>query len=191
MLTLLEETFCALSDYIEAMTGIRPEKRAYKLSRTGWLSLSSFVRSDAEHAAALLRSDLRRCMLWGIGPITDVRAENGWLLFELSPAFFATVCDRAAALGRVPGTDYVSMRMRMLMRKPSCPCPEDPFVYAAVLRSLFADDRGVFTVADDRAILTMTHHERGMQRVALENACGTAARAILMLRAPKARVCEQ
>lgn len=183
-MTLLDETLSALSRYTETVTGTRPSKTAFKLSRTNQLSLNSFVRADAEAAAAAMRSRKAECVLWGTEPILDVRAVNGWLLFDLSPAFFEVLCEKAAALEREPGTDYVSLRMTILMRKPACPCPDNARVHAALLRSVFANDRGTFTAEDDRAILTMTHGETGMHRIALENACGTLARALLMLRAP-------
>lgn len=181
--SLLDACIGALSAYITEVTGVTPSSRGFRLSRTGELALNAFVRSDAAAVAVLLKEKREACVLWEIRPVRDVRAENGWLLFSLSPAFYEALTEKAAALDRVPGTDYVSLRMQMLMRKPPAPCPNHPNVHLALLRSLFADGRGRFTPEDDRAVLTMTHGEKGMARITLENNCGTVARALLMLRA--------
>lgn len=182
-LTLLDEITAALGAYTEITTGIRPEKKAFRLSRTGLLSLNAFIRTDAEAAAKALIESKERCRLWGISPIENMAVENGWLLFTLSPAFFIALCERAAKLERTPGTDYPSLRLRMLARKPASPCPDCERVHAVLLRCVFADDRGYFTAEDDRAVLTMTHCERGLRRIELERSCGTVAQALLMLRA--------
>ena len=39
--------------------------------------------------------------------------------------------------------------------------------------------RGFWREADERLVLTMTHHLTGMDRIELENRCGGAAAAIL------------
>lgn len=182
--SILDEITTALSAYIANTTGVRPEKKAFRLSRSGLLSLNSFVRADSLHACEIICAECGSYTLWDTPIIETVGAENGWLLFSLSPAFFVRLCERAAALDRIPGSDYVSVRMRMLMRKGPCPCPDNGRVHAALLKSVFADDRNRFTAEDDRAILTMTHGEKGMKRVLLENSCGTAAKALLMLRSP-------
>lgn len=181
----LDEITGALSAYIHAVTSVSPPKGAYRLSRTGELALNAFVRADAESVAAALQENRETCLLWGLCPFLKVRSENGWILFTLSPAFYETLCEKAAALGRAPGTDYVSLRMRMLMRKPASPCPDRPTVHLALLRSVFAEEKGHFTAEDDRTILIMTHGEKGAERLALENSCGTVARALLMLRSPE------
>ena len=182
--TLLDEVIDALSAYIFRVTGVMPRKTGFRLSRSGELSLNAFIRQDAKRAAEALRNNADACVLWSVRLLREVREENGWLLFDLSPAFFTRLCDRAAVLDRDPGTDYVSMRMRMLSRKPASPCPDHCGVRLALLRSLLADDKGRFTAEDDRAVLTMTHGEKGMERIALENRCGTVALALLKLRAP-------
>lgn len=179
---LFTDIMSAFAGFIENTAGTRPAERCFRLTRDGLLSLNAFVRGGSKEACEAL-SSRRDGFLWrGALVFACVREENGWLIFTLTDGFHETLAGEAADLPAIPRDDFVSLRLKMLMRKGPAPCPADARVHEALLCSLFAAEKGVFTQEDDRRILTMTHHKRGMERLCLENACGTAAKALLMLR---------
>ncbi|MBQ6892310.1 MAG: hypothetical protein IJN47_06820, partial [Clostridia bacterium] len=88
----------------------------------------------------------------------------------------------AKTLDSRPGGSYLENRMGILSRKGEGPCPEEEAVRRALWRAYLAYRRGFWRAEDERAALTMTHGARGMDRIELENRCGSAAAAILKLR---------
>lgn len=180
-LSVLEE----LAGAVEACTGVRPLPKQFHMTREGLLSLNTFVRSGAEEAAAALRENADRARVFGTPAFRSVTVRNGWLVLDPETGFCTELVRRAAALTGSTGTEYADHRLRMMTRKGGDACPDDPRVREALFRTLLAAARGRSTEEDDRCILTMTHGLRGMERLGLENSCGTLARALWMLRSQK------
>ena len=167
---------------IQTCTGIPPKNGSLRLSRRGTLSLNTFVRADAVEAAKKLNAGKNLFQWHGVPILDNAYTECGWILLSLSPVFFTELCDTAAQLPDMGDDSYVSVRLRMLARKSPTACPDNPCVHEALLRCLFAMKKNCFSPQDERGILTMTHCKRGMERLALENSCGTAAQAMLGMR---------
>ena len=176
----MEDLFAALTAdlaaWVEACTGAPVAPEAFRLPREeGQLSLGTFVRGGAAEAARKLNGAL-------CPQVREVRARNGWLLFFLSDAWFDGLITWARGLDTRPAGSYLENRMAMLARKGDGPCPEAEPVRRALWRAYLAYRRGFWREADERLVLTMTHGQTGMDRIALENCCGGAAAAILKLR---------
>lgn len=173
----------ALAAWVSTQTGtpVKPEDfrlpRAAGRSSLGQLSLGAFVTGDARAAAQRLRSALAACP-----QVRAVRERNGWLLFYLSNAWFDQLIAWAKALDARPAGSYVENRMAMLARKGDGPCPDAEPVRRALWASLLAWQRGCWREADERLVLTMTHHLSGAERIELENRCGGVAAAMLKLK---------
>ena len=167
-----------LAAWVSAATGTPVTGADFRLPREeGQLSLGAFVQGDAGAAAEKLREALPACP-----QVREVREKNGWLLFYLSDAWFDELIAWAAALDTQPTGSYVENRMAILARKGMAPCPHEEHVRQALWAAYLAFRRGAWREADERAVLTMTHQETGMDRIALENRCGGAAAAILKLK---------
>ena len=168
----------ALAAWVSAAAGTAVKPSDFRLPRDeGQLSLGAFVQGGAKEAAAKLNEDLPACP-----QVRAVREKNGWLLFWLSNAWFDGLIVWAKALDARPGGSYVENRMATLMRKGDAPCPDAEPVRRALWTAFMAYRRGFWREADERAVLTMTHQETGMDRIALENRCGGAAAAIQRLK---------
>ena len=151
---------------------------ALRPSQKAMLASSDFVRSDAKGAADLLRNRIERCRLYGAPLLQNVRAENGWLLFDLHAAAFDAY---AARLPRefTHGTAYADRRMELLLRHGDAPTPDCPAILRATLNASFASRRGRWTKEEERAVLSMTHTLSGMERVRAEQCAAHAATIIL------------
>ncbi len=168
----------ALAAYVSAVTGMAVGAADFRLPREeGQLSLGVFVRGDAGEAARKLTDHLSACP-----QVRAVRENRGWLLFWLSNAWFDELIAWAAALDIRPTGSYVENRMAILARRGMAPCPDAEPVRRALWAAYLAFRRGAWRKADERLILTMTHGETGMNRIALENRCGGAAAAIVKLK---------
>ena len=168
----------ALAAWVSDVTGTAVRADAFRVPRAqGQLSLGTFVRGDAADASRRLTEHLPACP-----SVRAVRAQNGWLLFFLSDAWFDGLIAWARELDTRPAGSYVENRMGILMRKGDAPCPDAEDVRKALWAAYLAYRRGFWRAADERAVLTMTHGATGPERIALENRCGSAAAAILKLR---------
>lgn len=150
---------------------LRPSQRAM-------LASPDFVRADADAAAKTLLGRRADCRLFDAPLVSDVRAENGWLLFTLDRAAFD------AYARRLPddfphGGAYVDRRMELLLRHGDAPLADCPAILTAVLVASYASLRGRWTAEDERAVLGMTHGLRGMARVRAEQSAARAAKIIL------------
>ncbi len=178
METLYSAAVNAISDWarriVDAPLGLRPSQKAM-------LAGSGFVRTGAEAEACALQSQLAACRLLDAPLLASVRAEKGWLLFDLDKAAFdAYACSLPDDFAH--GSAYLDRRMEILLRHGDRPLPDCPAVLRAVLTASIASDRGRWTQADERTVLTMTHKLSGMERVAAEQSAARAAKIILFER---------
>ena len=178
----MEDLYATLTEdlaaWIKAVTGVPVQPSDFRVPRTeGQLSLGTFVRDDAAATAQRLTDALPACP-----QVRAVQAKNGWLLFFLSDSWFNDLIAWAKRLDTRPTGSYVENRMAMLARKGDGPCPEAEPVRRALWAAYLACRRGFWRAADERLILTMTHHLTGTDRIELENRCGGVAAAILQLK---------
>ena len=168
----------ALSTWVESVTGAAVSARDFRLPRAqGQLSLGVFATVGGAEAAQKLTEALPACP-----QVREVREKNGWLLFWLSNEWFDGLIRWAMGLDTRPTGSYVENRMGMLARKGMAPCPDAEPVRRALWASYLAYRRGAWRAADERLVLTMTHHLTGTDRVELENRCGGVAAAIEQLK---------
>lgn len=168
----------ALAAWAQAVTGVPVTGEDFRLPRNeGQLSLGVFVTGDAQAAARQLRENLSACP-----QVRAVEEKNGWLLFYLSDAWFDGLIRWARELDTRPAGSYVENRMAMLARRGEAPCPDEEPVRRALWAAFLAYRRGFWRAADERQVLTMTHHVTGAARIALEDRCGGVAAAIQNLR---------
>ena len=166
----------ALAAWVTAVTGAHVKAAEFRVPRSeGQLSVGTFVQGGAQEVADKLNA--APCP-----QVRAVRAKNGWLLFFLSDSWFDGLIAWARGLDTRSAGSYLENRMAMLARKGDGPCPAAEPVRRALWRAYLAYRRGFWREADERLVLTMTHGQTGMDRIALENRCGGAAAAILKLR---------
>ena len=143
--------------------------------------------ADAEEWAMLLNDNRSAFFpVLGVLPVKRVRAENGWLLFDLSDELYsAAAVDAAEGCGDIPSDheNYLLHRLRMLARYPSHGCPADAQVQRALLLCFAADEQPTaanLKRAED-ALLTMAYALSPRDRTLLLSACGDVARAAVRL----------
>lgn len=163
----------ALAAWVTAVTGTAVLPESFRAPRDeGQLSLGVFARGGGAEAAGKLNGAL-------CPQVRKVEERNGWLLFFLSDSWFDGLIEWARGLDARPAGSYLENRMAILTRKGDAPCPEAESVRRALWCAYLAWRRGFWREADERLVLTMTHHLTGMDRIELENRCGGAAAAIL------------
>ncbi|MDO4544481.1 MAG: hypothetical protein Q4C01_08025 [Clostridia bacterium] len=146
-------------------------KRQVKLSpsREADLASNSFLyENGACKAAAIINETPHPYILRAV-------QKNGWLLLSLSDAAFEALIEDGRALNFAYRNDLVENRLLRFMRHGAKPCPEDETIRRVLLHTAMGRDT-------DAEILTMTHHKKGMERVALEKNLGGAAEAMLRFR---------
>lgn len=168
----------ALSAFIEAQTGVSPQEGDYKLSKDGLLSCRSFVRRGSGEAAAKLKEHTNSFLFQEIRPVEGVEERNGWLLLTPSHAFYRWLTDYGCSLPALENESYLANRLKILARKGEAPCPAEPRVQRVLLEAFW----GIKGAEADRRLLTMTHIDPPPARIAMENNCGSVARALLGLR---------
>jgi len=143
--------------------------------------------ADAVRWAEQLNKNLETfSAVLGVLPVKRVRAENGWLLFDLSDALYiAAAKDAAMQCGKIPARHeiYPLHRLRMIARYADAGCPADERVQRTLLLAFAANEtptKANITRAEE-AILTMSHHLPPAERSTLLRQCGTAARAMAAL----------
>ncbi len=147
---------------------------------------------DAQEAAQKLNDTQPFGEIFGEPFVSDVRAENGHLLFYFTPAFYTKAMEYtldeypAVTDPNIPENrvEYALWRMRMLSRKGAHECPNDPAVQAALLLALGIPERAgdeklmrLRLTDTAEAVLHMTHHLPPAERPALLNRCGSVAEA--------------
>ena len=159
----------ALSAYVQRLTGKWP---ALKPSKKAHLASSAFLREDAAAAAAKLCEAASDCTLFGVPLLSDVKAENGWLLFTFRTDALDACAVRLPA-AEEPDDSYFARRLWMYARHGDAPVPDD----AAVLQGFFA---ALFGLPDgERRFLSAPRRLDGMARVRLEQRMTRLAKILL------------
>lgn len=118
--------------------------------------------------------------VFGVKPVQAVRAQNGWLLFDLTDAFYAAavwhVLDTFPPAAGDCGKHTLN-RMRALARRGGTGCPAVPEVQRALLLTLGAPLSAAARAQAERALLTMSHGVPQRERPALLARCGGVAEA--------------
>ena len=125
----------ALCAFVERHTGVKPE---LKPSKKAHLASNSFLRGDADAAAALLSAHTKECTLFGAPLLARVTAENGWLLFFFTAdAIDAFAKDLPPA--EEPDDSYFMRRLWIMVHHDDVKTPDDPMLldgfYAALMRA--------------------------------------------------------
>lgn len=179
----LEALLQALAEYMEAATGTRPSLTAFKPATEGRLGLSAFIRGDAPAAAETLNGALAKnapsCLWEGIPILTHVKEKNGWLLLTFTPDFWEKLLELGQSLPPATLECYWGNRLHMLSRKGDAPCPTVPPVQETLLLTFWAWGTGRYPQSLPGRLLTLTYISPPAQRLALENQCGSLAKALL------------
>ena len=149
-----------------------------KLSSYAMLACWKQSQERAEECAKTLSVRAETCRLFSVPLLREIRERNGWILFDLDPAAFNEYAHRLPEQFEI-GTEYADRRMEIFRRHPDVPLPEDDTVLRTVLRASRDCLEGKWTPQTDHAVLTMTHHLTGMERVNCEQRLHRAAKIIL------------
>jgi hypothetical protein len=116
--------------------------------------------------------------------VSQLRAVNGWLLFDFSNAFFSALVGRICAELPAPEQQeetHAQNRMRALARHAGSGCPDDPAFERALLVALAAHkSRAAFQKAE-QAAEALFHKIPPRERAELFAKCGAYAGAMLRL----------
>ncbi len=154
---------------------------------------ASRVHLPARHAAASLRlpndtppfaAEAVSARLYGVELIESCRVVNGWLLFELSRAFYDALTAWIIAELPPPASDlgrYALNRILVLARRDGTGCPDDPALRRALLLCVCAGQSRTALERAERAATTMFHAIEPNRRPALMNASGALGSACARL----------
>lgn len=113
--------------------------------------------------------------VFGVAPVGAVRAQNGWLLFDLTDAFY-TAAVRHVLSVLPPAADdcgkHALNRMLALARRGGTSCPAIPAVQRALLLALGAAGSPAARAQTERALLSMAHGLSPRERPMLLSRCG-------------------
>ena len=158
-----------LSDFVEQHTGVKPD---LKPSKKAHLATSSFLRGDADAAAALLSSHAKDCTLSSAPLLARVTAENGWLLFF----FTADAIDAFAKelpSAEEPDDSYFMRRLWIMVHHDDAETPDDPVLLDGFYAALFHAPDG------EKRFLAAPKTHDGNERVALEQRLYRMAKILL------------
>mgnify|MGYP001510950866 FL=1 len=118
--------------------------------------------------------------VFGAAPVKAVRAGGGWLLFDLTDAFY-TAAVRYVLATLPPAADdcgqHTINRMRTLARRGGTSCPAVPSVQRALLLALGAPRSTAARAQAEKALLSLAHGLPPRERPALLAYCGGVAEA--------------
>ena len=158
-----------LSDFVEQHTGVKPE---LKPSKKAHLASSSFLRGDADAAAAVLSAHAKDCTLSGVPLLSHVTAESGWLLFF----FTADAVDAYAATlppAEEPDDSYFMRRLWIMIHHEDAETPDDPALLDGFYAALMHAPDG------EKRFLAAPKAHDGNERVALEQRLYRMAKILL------------
>lgn len=154
---------------------------------------ASRVHIPARHAAASLRlpngtpdspAQVISARLYGVELIESCRVVNGWLLFELTRAFYDALTGQVIAELPPPASDFgrhALNRMLVLARHEGAGCPNVAALQRALLLCVCAGKSPASLMRAERAARTMFHSIEPKQRPALLNASGALGKALARL----------
>lgn len=159
----------ALSDFVERHTGVKPE---LKPSKKAHLASSSFLRGDADAAAALLSAHAKDCALFSAPLLSRVTTENGWLLFF----FTADAIDAFAETlppAEEPDDSFFMRRLWIMVHHDDAKTPDDPKLLDGFYAALFHAPDG------EKRFLAAPKAHDGNARVAIEQRLYRMAKILL------------
>ncbi|HWP21922.1 MAG TPA: hypothetical protein VN417_04180 [Candidatus Cryosericum sp.] len=154
---------------------------------------ASRLHLPARHAAASLRlpngtpdspAQAISARLYGVELIESCRVVNGWLLFELSRAFYDALTEQVNAELPPPASDlgrHALNRMLVLARHEGTGCPNIAALQRALLLCVCAGKSPASLLRAERATRTLFHSIEPNQRPALLNASGALGNACARL----------
>jgi len=188
MQALLNTILQALAAHVQNAAGCASLRGDFRLARMAPLACRSFVWEGAGEAAAQMHTRRESCLWMGAPLLKTVRAENGWILFVFTDAFYTALCKAIIQTAYSPARAgdeaqlYLVNRLRIWARRGPAPCPAEPNVQRALWIAFYDSARfGRLQGDAQRAVLSMTHHADGLARIALEGALGSVAAALLHL----------
>ncbi len=122
--------------------------------------------------------------LYGVPLVERVRVVNGWLLFDLSPAFFTALVDeinRSCPAPELAHDTLAENRMRIVSRHDGAGCPDLPPFHRALMLALAAHESVAAYARAERAALSLFHEIPPRERPALLSRCGALGGAMLRL----------
>ena len=122
--------------------------------------------------------------LYGVPLVERVRVVNGWLLFDLSPAFFSALVDeinRSCPIPELAHDTHAENRMRLVSRHPGTGCPDIASFHRALMLALAAHESVAAYTRAERAALSLFHEIPPRDRPALLSDCGALGGAMLRL----------
>ena len=120
----------------------------------------------------------------GVPLVERVRVVNGWLLFDLSPAFFSALVDeinRSCPVPALAHDTHAENRMRLVCRHPGAGCPDIASFHRALMLALAAHESSAAYARAERAALSLFHEIPPRDRPALLSDCGALGGAMLRL----------
>ena len=201
----MESTLCfsqrlqsALADGLSRAAGrVVPPSDIHMPARAAAAGSPAAIRLglDAARLADELSETLPFPEVFGVQPVARVRAENRWLLFDLSDAWYAAAA--GALIAALPPAEddcgsHALNRMRALARRGGAGCPAcAPVQRALFLTMLLLPDGAPPRRAEaERALLSMAHGLPPRERAGLLSGCGAvgeaAARVLYALYRPAA-----
>lgn len=132
--------------------------------------------------------------VFGAPPVRGVRAQRGWLLFDLTDAFYSAAVRHVCAVLPPASHDcgqHAVNRLRAMARRGGTDCPPEPAVQRALLLALCATRSPAARAQAERALLSLAHGTPPRERPALLARCGgvadAAARILFALETERAR----
>ena len=122
--------------------------------------------------------------LYGAPLVERVRAVNGWLLFDLSPAFFTALVNeinRSYPIPELADDTHAENRMRLVSRHDGTGCPDLPSFHRALMLALAAHESQAAYARAERAASSLFHEIPPRDRSALLSQCGALGGAMLRL----------
>ena len=122
--------------------------------------------------------------LYGVPFVARVRVVNGWLLFDLSPAFFSALVDEINQSYPTPefaNDTHAENRMRLVSRHLGTGCHNIASFHRALMLALAAHESAAAYARAERAALSLFHEIPPRDRPALLSDCGAFGGAMLRL----------
>lgn len=119
--------------------------------------------------------------LYGAPLVKAVRAVNGWLLFDFSPAFCSALVDeinRNLPAPDTSGETHAENRMRSLARHEGSGCPDLAAFHRALIEATVAHKSPAAYRRAERAALALFHTIAPRERPALLSRCGALGDAL-------------
>ncbi|MCL2695849.1 MAG: hypothetical protein FWE69_05940 [Clostridiales bacterium] len=183
MIDIYASVTTAIADFVFKQTGQSLDPSGWRLAKDAPLAYYNAPMIDYSE------------LIWqGVPLIAAAHKKNSRLLFSFTDAFYewsvvsgqwSVVSGQMGVSERTVPADTKSAhlinRLLMLVRHGYATCPPDPVVQRALWLVIRDAHFGRLSQETERAILTMSHHKSGNERVALERRLGGVAAAMLQV----------